>query len=478
MIKLIKNRISRNKILFQSIQNLQKLILDQDQKIQNMTLAIETTTADTSKYAGNAYRTYSKAVAEIHSKSDCTSKWGCGLLGVCIEIRAAFIIGDQIEVKKEEGNSENEDMWIEEFIIANKLNSYVPMALAREFEKEGRLLIKFLWDEDYEWEKEKGKKGMVKIIPILWDDYNYTVSVDQFMVPNLIDFGNKLPSLVEDEFVYRKIGGKITEPNNPVPRIWRILPYVENADKALRDLRQINFIFAGPIPTALFENKMDAAEALASMPNNWKVGKVFFTTARDFKFVSPDPKGIEMDIKEYAQNLKLISGISGVPIHYLGQVDEMSNRATAEDTHDQLTAATATERQILIDFLNEMKNKAVNFYNMNSMMTAIEKNNFEFDVLEVSKEHWNHIEKIFMPAAEKELIARRTFLEQLPGIDVEEAEEALAEENEKEYNKENIVEAPGFEFEENLNDNSLLRRQTVLPGDKKLENLRRQNEAR
>ena len=52
----------------------------------------------TTSYKGNQYNSYGAAIAEIDNKYNGTAKWGVAQTGIIVDTRAAFIIGEGIEV--------------------------------------------------------------------------------------------------------------------------------------------------------------------------------------------------------------------------------------------------------------------------------------------------------------------------------------------------------------------------------------------
>src|SRR4030042_1662100 len=101
------------------------------------------------KYRGNEYLTYDAAVEAIDKKYRGVADWGCLQTGNIIDIRAAFIISEGIqvqEVRKGEGQRELE--FAEAFLDHNNLDEEMAQEYAKEAEIEGKILLKLDWDEE------------------------------------------------------------------------------------------------------------------------------------------------------------------------------------------------------------------------------------------------------------------------------------------------------------------------------------------
>ena len=93
----------------------------------------------TSAYKGNTYNSYSAAVTEIANKYVGTAKWGVAQTGTIIDTRAAFIIGEGLNLSKvsaegDEGKKELE--WAEAFFEYNDIDQEIAQEFAKEAGKE------------------------------------------------------------------------------------------------------------------------------------------------------------------------------------------------------------------------------------------------------------------------------------------------------------------------------------------------------
>jgi hypothetical protein len=246
--------------------------------------------------------------------------------------------------------------------------------------------------------------------------------------------GSSPRSLSEPEFVYARFGGRVHIPNEPTPKVGKCLTEIEALSKALRDWREINRLFGSPVPHVECENADQARamkEAITAVANNWKIRKLFAHTGK-LMYLTPDAgsrQGIENEIITLA---KMISGATGVPVHFLGLPDLMSNRATADNLMELVASSTRKEREIWVGTYEQIIEKAASIWNANSAMTPIDPTLLRVSIPAVAPETWKRLTDVWLPLYAADAISKQTFLEQIPGIDAGEEAERLA--NQKEEN--------------------------------------------
>ena len=385
-------------------------------------------------YAKNPYPTYQSAVAEINRKYIGTADWGVLQTGSIIDLRAAFIVGDGVTITdKEPGDEPSAELeWVEKFFKYNDLDREVVQEFAKEAEIEGKIALKLAVEEDKEEDKEAPegkKKWKVSVRFISWLDKKYEV------IPNSLDYLDyqelkwkgtdkyKAETLNAKEFVYKKFGGRIMNPNEAAPKIMKCLPQIEGFDRALWDWRNINHIFAGPVLYAKCEDKAEVDLMLTAFNDkNFKLKKILAGTA-DMSFIKLDVGGVDSIEKEIADLAKVISGNTGVPVHWLGFVDLMSNRATAEDLINMINGATTKERQTWIGAYEEIIKKAMDMWNNAaekgmSKEKQLDPDKIKVDIPIITKMHYDRLEKIFLPMAIAGLLSNEALLAMIPGLDV------------------------------------------------------------
>lgn len=427
-VQLMKRKVASQKgrvtKLEDNVHKLQHLVKD---SILALTDAV-------SGYKSNSYPTYESAVAEINRKYKGTADWGVLQTGSIIDLRAAFIVGDGLIIsEKEPGDEPSPELeWVEEFFKYNDLDREVVQEFAKEAEIEGKIALKIAIEEDKEEDEEvdeKDKKWKLSVRFISWLDKKYEVIANP---QDYLDYQQlkwkasgtiKAETLEAKEFVYKKFGGRIMNPNEAAPKIMKCLPQIDSFDKALWDWRTINHIFAGPVLYAKCEDETEVKLMLNAFDDkNFKLKKILAGTA-EMSFIKLDVGGVDSLEKELAGLAKVISGNTGVPVHWLGFVDLMSNRATAEDLINMINGATTKERQIWIGVYEEIIKKAMVMWNNAAepgmgKERQLDPDKIKINIPIITKVHYDRLEKIFLPAVIAGKISNEAFLAMIPGFDV------------------------------------------------------------
>jgi hypothetical protein len=338
--------------------------------------------------------------------------------------------------------------------------------LVKESEIEGKVALRLFWDKepygDY-------SNGMVSVRFISWLSKKYTVDVDlndyldykrlswpaTTAIVNGVSVMIPAGEVLAPEFVYTKFGGRIYDANDAQPKIMKCLTQIDRLDKALRDLREINHLFASPTPDFQVETPQQAEALLRQIQSpavNWKIGKAIAHVGT-FTLVSPAAEGIENLISEIELNVKMISGTTGIPIHYLGLLDLLKNRATGDNTRELVMAATTREREIWIGAFEELLQKAMEFYNKQTGGAQkseeggrLDPSKIGIEIPLVSQDHWANLQNVLIPAALGGIISNEYVASQIPGIDLE-SEAELREEREKKEEEQAKLDMEKFKTE-------------------------------
>jgi hypothetical protein len=166
---------------------------------------------------------------------------------------------------------------------------------------------------------------------------------------------------------------------------------------------------------------------------NWKIGKmIIHTGVFSLKTPTDATSSQQALIAEIETCIKMISGTTGVPIHYLGLLDLLKNRATGDNTRELVMAATSREREIWVGVFNELLEKAIVLFNNNvyaqkSASKKLDPTKVRVDIEEVSQEHWDRIERVLIPAANAGIISKDHVASQIPGVDMDKEGERKVE---------------------------------------------------
>jgi len=400
-------------------------------------------------YVGNDYRDYTAAVAAISDKYNCRANWGCLHTGIVIDLRAAFILGEGVKIihaVENQKEAERELKWAEDFFSWNDLDAEMAQEMAKEAEIEGKVAIKMIYKEK-EYGADSGAKdkpwpGMVSARFIPWTSKKYKITADPSDYSHYTEMSweasgtSPAGKLSEKEFIYKKFGGRINNPNEAQPKIMRCLTQIDRLDRALRDLREIDHLYAAPTPDFEVEDSKQVEGLLKHLKDiNWKIGKMLIHTGH-FEMKGVDPGGVANLIQEIELTVKMISGATGIPIHFLGLLDLLKNRATGDNTRELVMAATARERKIWKGVYEELITKSMVMFNDNvyKQQTGgkLDPTKIKVDIPMITQEHWDRIEKVLIPASIAGIISKEHTASQIPGVDMDAEEEKKKKRDEEE----------------------------------------------
>lgn len=429
-IKDLKNRAFKMQFMNKQIEELTDNLDKTQKQMQFLVDDIIKIQGEEKKYVGNEYRTYEKAIKEIDSKYQGKAAWGVLQTGNIIDLRAAFIISQGIKIvardlKKGE-NADAEIEWANAFLRHNDLDREIAQEFAKEAEIEGKILVELAIEKVDKTVHEHEKMISVRFVSYLDRKYvitadkknnlRYTKAVWKKSDSGLFDAGN----LSEENFVYKKFGGRISKANEAQPKIMKCLTQIDNLDRALRDLREMNRIYSSPTPhieCETYEQVKDMTTHIEKL--NWKIKKFLAHTGK-LAYMQIDMAGVQNLIEEIETLAKMISGTTGIPIHFLGLLDLLKNRATGENTREMLIAATSKDRETWKGAYEEIIQKGMAKFTISTQKTALNANKIGVEIPIITQEQWDHLEKFFLPAAIAGKISDPYFLAQIPGMNVQE----------------------------------------------------------
>lgn len=397
------------------------------------TLAIQISDLVNNAWAGNDYRSYEKAVAEIDNKYNAKAKWGVELTGSIIDLRGAFVISNGVRVKPAEGvkikAAEKELQWCRDFFEYNKLDREFSQELAKEAEIEGKIALKITPDKVEG--NFKDYKTMIAVRYISWTEtkYKVTASPNDYMKYETLEWQGKANKkneiLKAEEFVYSKFGGRINKPNEAQPKILKCLTQIDDVSHALKDWREINRLFAAPIFDVLCDDQQAVDMAKIELDDmNKKIRKGFIHANSVLTIQGPDMAGVASLENEIIVKIKIISGTTGIPVHFLGLLDLLKNRATGDNTRELVIAGTSREREIWKGAYKEAIEKGMRAQNKadgndkKSNDVKLDPTKVDVEILVYTQEQWDHLEKVLLPMYLADAITIDFLLSQTPGVDV------------------------------------------------------------
>jgi len=332
-------------------------------------ITTNTDSTTTLHYRGTPVKfdSYDKQVAALGKLYENTAEWGCMIAKNIIDIRTAFSVGEGIDVKKRkgfEGSADAEMEWVEEFMRFNNLDEEMPQEYAKEAEIEGKVLLRFLVDQNAK---------NVRIVHVPWRKFKYTIytpGYDFFNYMRAEYIGSGEPGikfdLTPEWFVYKRFGGSADKINETPPKTAFVLREIEDLDKAMWDWRKTNVLFSTPTPVIRCPDKQTAKEVNTWVDSsNWRIGKLLILGGQDmiFELVGWKGDGYTTLQKETESLVKTISGTTGIPVHFLGYPELLSNRDTAENLGNLISLSTRKERRTWQGAYEEVFQKAMVIHN-------------------------------------------------------------------------------------------------------------------
>ncbi|HOY09451.1 MAG TPA: hypothetical protein PLB05_05180 [Candidatus Omnitrophota bacterium] len=399
-------------------------LVELQQSFYKMNIMLAGMDEESTRATGNPYQSQDKAIAELSRKYEGAAEWGCAQAKEVIDLRAVFTMGDGIQVSEidpatgrsfvgEKGQFKKEVEFIERFITYNDLDEEGAQEFAKEAEIEGRILFKLHPNKE---------KKQVDLRFLSYNTYKYNVEVnpedykDYVAVKYKDSVGEK--TIEKPRFVYKKFSGRVGKVNEIMPRVATILRNLEDADKALKDLRGINNLFASPTP--VFECEDEAAADFLDKrisKTNWKIGKYIVLAKAALKFVSIDGTHAENLIKEFVTNAKIISGVTGIPVHFLGLPDLMSNRSTSTDLFELIIAATNKERRTWVGVYEELFTKALELSNK-EFGTTFTPGTVTCNIPQITAEKLKELVDIWLPLYQANAINLDYLVGLIPNADI------------------------------------------------------------
>ena len=419
---------SKLKVQAQEIETSKKQIEQLRVQVNELNNSILYWTDQRDSYRGTRYTSYADQIDHANSMYNGTADWGVNQMGALVEARIGFIMPKGFKIIPKVKGTQKEQEFIDSFIQFNGLEKENIYHFLAEAELEGKVLFDLAYDAKAEYFRpgvNGPQMGMtsVRYISQVSNPYSITVNPNDYMMIEKAVYkrtsDSKEHTILEPNLVYRKFGGRLDNINETSSKVLKVLTQIENLDHALRDLREINHLFASPIPECETLTKEDAeANAKQFDKSNFKIGKMFFHTGK-FGFAQPTMTGIEALYKEIVMLAEMISFNTGVPVHYWFP-ELATNRATAEDiSWGLINSATSSDRNIWEGLLEEMINKAIAIYNGKSKMTPLRQGVFGVHIPVVTKDDWERME-LWMRLRSEKIISLPTLLSKIPDdIDVD-----------------------------------------------------------
>lgn len=383
----------------------------------------------------NKYRTYSAQVTETYRKYNGKAEFGSQQIRSVADLRTAFIGGEGVSVSSE---NENTSEWINNFLKSNKMDGSLFMYAVLGSELSGKSVL-YLDGENILGYPKVGRLSFRPSAPYkpAYRNQNDPESIYDILVKG--GEGEDFVSFKKKYFVFIKTGGDDTCSDDTTTKIGIILTDAENYDKASKDMRRLNHITARITPTFKTGSLKETNELLVTLggeggTKKWKMGEAYAGTA-EFDYKTPSTGAHDNLSREASLAVKTIASTTGVPVHWIGWVDLMSNRSTAESLYDTLGNATSIERTTWEEAMYELIIKAQEDYinRGGTEITAVDKD-FTVRIPVIDFTRFLQTVSALSTAYNDNVISRGDYQNLIPGINPLETNKALAEEAQKEFN--------------------------------------------
>lgn len=381
------------------------------------------------------YKSYSSQVTATHKKYNGNSTYGVAPVRAVVDIRTAFISGEGISVNLAEGASDGHRKFMSDFLKVNKLNVGRLFSIVKQTEmngyslpyvksnKEGipRVYIHRFQGSPLKIEYAEGNLTIIKKI------LSKSKSSDEYE-----ELSIKNPVLI-------RTGGDADSVNEFTTKVGSILNECDSYDKANQDLRRMNHKTSRITPTFETKNGTETDKLVKWLKaQSWKIGDSFVGTAK-FKYENAGNSPVKNLQDEMGTNTKTISGVTGVPVHWFGWVDMMSNRATATELYNSVNNATIMERLLIADGIRDLIIIAQREYIDGGGKEITEvTTDFEVSLPLIDLGRFKEIVEAYSQLYGDDVISLKKYREMVPGVD------PLFEEKQVEKEQEASLTKPKF----------------------------------
>lgn len=375
----------------------------------------------------NSYKSYDSKVEMLYKMYNAETDYGGEVLGAVADIRCAFIGGEGISISCK---NKKKEKFIEDFLKFNKLDGSRLLNAVRIGEFDGKVL--FLLSEDNE-------KKNIKARLFSYHNNKYKVVRDSkdYEIIKSITYTEKgkteESSISIDKAVYMRLGGADYLSDDTPTKLGKVLTQCENASRALYDLRNNTHLFGKVIPTwETAPGDIQSAKAINKdlQDKSFEIGDGYAGSAK-FKLNEPSGAAGEAIIKDLLMNMRFIASMTAVPIHWLSWPELMSNRATAENLLEVVSAGTKLERLVWEEGLRDIIDKACEMAQDAGYVDGLVDIDYTVKLPLISLAALMQIIDVWLPILQAGKLSDFSFWNMLPGIDPAKEKKAI-EDQEKE----------------------------------------------
>jgi len=397
-----------------------KAIVDNTRKIESQLVTIVNAAEDLRTLnSAKRYRSKSQQVAGLRKKYQAVDTWGNVLLQRLVNLRVAFSVPNRLFIIKNPNTrgTKEELTAVKEFLNTfmefNGLAGKLPRDFAIESELQGQVLVELVWDAKY-------KIPALNYYP--WSSTGYTVKPhNKYGVRSELDvlltLGGTAHNLVDENCVFIAFNDELTSYIG-YPTCGGILTEIENISKDLDDWRKLNHLYAHPTPHFECETQEEADKINTQIKGSgWRVGTAIATKGA-FNLKGPTGAEANLLMLSIQTSAKIISGHTGLGIHFLGFPNVMSNRAVADSIGEPTEVVLHSEITSWQDFYNCMFIKAIKMRNK-KLNKPLRTDIVWPKIVPITDRQWDLIKDVFLKLNEEGLISDESLLDRLPDVDAE-----------------------------------------------------------
>jgi len=373
------------------------------------------------------YSSYGAQVSETYSKYNGRATLGNWQTRAVIDTRTGFISGEGISVQAE---NEKTAKWIDDFLTYTRLKGTKFFNLVKGGEMSGKQLIVLIPDKETK---------QIRVVRIPYYN-NKAGSLYKVILKDNRDL-DAIKDIIEEKdgaktsmklkhFKYVRLGGDDTDVNETTTRTGLVLNELENYDRCLNGMRKNNHLFSKITPAFETTDKNSTANLLSWISRvKWKIGLVFAGTSKLY-FPAPPTTAHDNYKSEMVTLAKAISATTGIPIHWLGHVEMMSNRSTAEELYEVINNATTIERSTWSESIYEiiLKAQQLSIDNGFGQLSVVDKE-FEVKIPLVNFSKIFNYVKALSTAFGDGVISIKDYQNMLPSIDPYKTQKNIEKEN-------------------------------------------------
>ena len=377
----------------------------------------------------NNYKTYASQVQQAYRMFNAEVDYGAEFMRGIVETRVAFISGEGLSVSAKNAAVRK---YIEKFLKLNHLNGSRLMQISEVGELEGKALLILTPNK---------LKQYARVNVFSWYENNYTVEKkagEFYRAVYREQDTDKEKEIGNTNATYIKLGGSWRDLNLTPSKLHTILTQIENASRAGYDLRKNSHHFGKITPYWKTENGAEAKSINNDVASeNWKVGIGYAGTAQ-FSYVEPSGSSVGVIEKDLLLSLKAISSTTGIPLHWLAWPELMSNRATAENMFEAISAATRKERLLYAEGFHNLIDQSMRMAVDSGFEDVSIIGDFDVYLPVISVTLIKQLSETWLPLQQNDVISLDSLRGRIPGIDP--LKEKKAVEQQKKENLENFRE--------------------------------------